>query len=130
MRRFLLPGLVAAIAWARALSPVGALELAGRYGYAGEWDLAATLGEIQPGAARARSYSGPLRLRHLAVCGPGEAPEKTGEIRLSRLGRERYAATLELGGELCEVAGIFSRDAVAFARCGAQGQIPLRLWLK
>lgn len=111
-------------------APVGALELAGRYGYAGEWDVTATLSEIAPGAVRSRNFSGPVRLKHLAMCGPGEVSEKSGEIRLNRLGRERYAASLILGGEECSVSGILSRDEVAFARCATQGQIPLRLWLK
>lgn len=111
-------------------APAQALELTGRYGYAGEWAVSATLAEEQPaGLWRKREFTGALQLKHLAICGPGEISEKTGTIRLSRSG-QRYAANLTLGGDTCNVAGVLSEDGVAFADCGKTGQIPLRLWLK
>lgn len=125
MRRFLL------LAFAACLpASAGALELTGNYGYAGEWGLSASLSEIGTGRGQARYYSGPIRLKHLAICGPGEAPEKSGEIRMSRVGRERYAASLTVDGEQCSVAGALSPNEVAFARCGDKVQVPLRLWEK
>lgn len=111
-------------------APAGALELVGNYGYAGEWRISASLGEVGAGRGQARSYSGSMRLTHLAACGPGEAPEKVGEIRMSRVGRDRYAASLTVDGEQCSVSGALSPGEIAFARCGAKGQVPLRLWEK
>lgn len=125
MRWFLL------LAFAACLpAPADALELAGNYGYAGEWGLSASLSEIGAGRGQARHYSGPIRLKHLAICGPGEAPEKSGEIHMSRVGRDRYAASLTVDGERCSVAGALSPNEVVFARCGGNAQVPLRLWEK
>lgn len=112
-----------------------ASELSGRFGYLGEWEVAATLSPDRAEAARLRSYVGPLRMKHIGLCAPGESTEKSGHIRISirpqGAGREpRYAAQLTLDGDACEVSGALSQDKHSFANCGAQGQIPLRLWLK
>lgn len=112
-----------------------ASELSGRLGYLGEWEVAATLSENRGGPARLRSYEGPLRMKHIGLCAPGEATEKSGHIRISirpqGAGREpRYTAQLTLDGDACEVSGALSQDRHSFANCGAQGQIPLRLWLR
>ena len=41
-------------------TPATALELTGRYGYAGEWALTATLAEAEPSASkRKRDFAGP-----------------------------------------------------------------------
>lgn len=111
-------------------APASGLELEGRYGFAGEWAVSATLTEgTVPGLWRKREFAGPVQLKHLAICGPGEVAEKVGTLRLSRTG-QRYAAKLTVGEESCEVAGRLAEDGVAFADCGKIGQIPLRLWSK
>ena len=112
-----------------------ASELSGRFGYLGEWEVAATLSESQAGPSRSRSYAGPLRLKHIGLCAPGESTEKSGHIRISirpqGAAREPgYTARLTLDGDACEVSGALSQDRHSFANCGAQGQIPLRLWLR
>lgn len=107
-----------------------ALELTGRYGYAGEWAVTATLVEAEAAASkRKRDFAGPIKLKHLAICGPGEVSEKIGTLSLRRDG-QRYAAMLVVGEESCAVTGILAEDGVAFADCGKAGKIPLRLWLK
>ncbi|MBR3190195.1 hypothetical protein [Bosea sp. (in: a-proteobacteria)] len=107
-----------------------ALELTGRYGYAGEWAVTATLAAAEPAASkRKRDFAGPVTLRHLALCGPGEVVEKAGTLSLRRDG-QRYAAMLAIGEESCAVTGTLAEDGVAFADCGKAGKIPLRLWLK
>lgn len=123
MRQFLL---VAALLSVPSACLAG--ELVGRYGYAGEWAVTAS---FPNGMTKARAYAtaGHLHLKHLAMCGPGEASEKTGTISFQRFGR-RYAAELTIADETCSVAGILSDDSVAFANCGKAGQIPLRLWSK
>lgn len=108
----------------------GALELTGRYGYAGEWAMTAQLTEAEAaGSRRKRDFAGPVTLKHLALCGPGEVAEKSGTLNLRRDG-QRYAAMLVIGEENCAVSGTLSEDGVAFADCGKAGKIPLRLWLK
>jgi hypothetical protein len=114
------------------LMPVAAeaLELTGRYGYAGEWAVTAALAEAEPAASKhKRDFAGPITLKHLAICGPGEVAEKAGTLNLRRDG-QRYAAMLTIGEESCAVTGVLSEDGVAFADCGKAGKIPLRLWLK
>ncbi len=107
-----------------------ALELTGRYGYAGEWAVTATLAEAEPAVSkRKRDFAGLLTLKHLAICGPGEVAEKSGTLNLRRDG-QRYAAMLVIGEDSCAVTGTLSEDGVAFADCGKAGKIPLRLWLK
>lgn len=120
--------LLLAAALLSASSDVHALELTGRYGYAGEWALTAKLPEntASPGTG---GLAGELHLKHLAMCGPGEVSEKSGTISVRRAGR-RYAATLKIADESCIASGILSEDSVAFADCGKAGQIPLRLWPK
>ena len=110
--------------------PAEALELTGRYGYAGEWAVTARLTEADMGGSRRkRDFAGSVTLKHLAICGPGEVAEKSGTLNLRRDG-QRYAAMLTIGQESCAVTGALSEDGVAFADCGQAGKIPLRLWLK
>jgi hypothetical protein len=106
-----------------------ARELAGRFGYLGEWDVVATLSEEKTGRASAAELSGTLRMKHNAVCGPGETPEKSGHIRMSVRGN-RYSAQMTLAGASCAFAGTLSETAHIFVKCGGEGQIPLRLWFK
>ena len=108
-----------------------ALELTGRYGYAGEWAVTAALAETASASTSRskRDFAGPVTLKHLAICGPGEVAEKSGTLNLRRDG-QRYAAMLTIGEESCAVTGVLSEDGVAFADCGKAGKIPLRLWLK
>lgn len=106
------------------------LELTGRYGYAGEWAVTAELAETETTRFWSkRAFTGPITLKHLAMCGPGEAAEKSGTLSLQRDGR-RYAAMLTIGEEHCSASGILAEDGIAFADCGKVGKIPLRLWLK
>ena len=117
------------------LLPIGfgagaeARELAGRFGYLGEWDVAAVLSEDKVGRSAAAELAGPLRMKHNAVCGPGETPEKSGHIRMSVRGT-RYSAQMTLAGASCSFSGTLSETAHTFVSCGGDGQIPLRLWFK
>ena len=106
-----------------------ARELAGRFGYLGEWDVSATLVEETPARAGAPAFSGPVLMKHNAVCGPGETPEKTGHIRISLRG-QRYSAEMTLAGASCAFTGTLSESAHSFVTCGSDRQIPLRLWLR
>lgn len=108
---------------------VQARELAGRFGYLGEWDVAATLSEEKPAGSSATALAGLLRMKHNAVCGPGETPEKSGHIRMSLRG-DRYTAQMTLAGTSCAFSGTLSQAAHTFVTCGGEGQIPLRLWFK
>ncbi|HEV7261179.1 MAG TPA: hypothetical protein VGN82_25605 [Bosea sp. (in: a-proteobacteria)] len=108
---------------------VEARELAGRFGYLGEWDVAAVLSEEKAGGASAAEFAGSLLMKHNAVCGPGETPEKAGHIRMSVRGK-RYSAQMSLAGSSCSFSGTLSETAHTFVTCGGEGQIPLRLWFK
>ena len=106
-----------------------ARELAGRFGYLGEWDVAATLSQEERAGSSATAWAGSLRMKHNAVCGPGETPEKSGHIRMSLRG-DRYSAQMTLAGTSCAFSGRLSQNAHSFVTCGGEGQIPLRLWFK
>ena len=108
---------------------VQARELAGRFGYLGEWDIAATLSQEKMTGSSAPALAGSLHMKHNAVCGPGETPEKSGHIRMSVRG-DRYSAQMTLAGTSCAFSGTLSQTAHVFVTCGGEGQIPLRLWFK
>ena len=104
-----------------------ARDLVGRFGYLGEWDVTATLTEERAGRSGTASLSGPLLMKHNAVCGPGETPEKSGQIRLTLRG-ERYSAEMTLAGTSCSFSGTLSQERHSFVACGGEQKIPLRLW--
>lgn len=106
-----------------------ARDLVGRFGYLGEWDVTATLTEERAGLSGAAALSGPLLMKHNAVCGPGEAPEKSGQIRLTLRG-QRYSAEMTLAGASCSFSGTLSQDRHRFVACGGEQPIPLRLWFR
>ncbi|MGQ3282814.1 hypothetical protein [Bosea sp. (in: a-proteobacteria)] len=106
-----------------------ARDLVGKFGYLGEWDVSATLSEERAGRSGAASLSGPLLMKHNAVCGPGETPEKSGQIRLTLRG-ERYSAEMTLAGASCRFSGTLSPERHSFVACGGEQSIPLRLWFR
>lgn len=106
-----------------------ARDLVGRFGYLGEWDVAASLSEEKATLTSAPALAGSLLMKHNAVCGPGETPEKSGHIRMNVRGT-RYSAQMTLAGSSCAFSGTLSETAHIFVSCGGEGQIPLRLWFK
>lgn len=106
-----------------------ARDLVGRFGYLGEWDVTATLTEERAGRSGAASLSGPLLMKHNAVCGPGETPEKSGQIRLTLRG-QRYSAEMTLAGASCSFSGTLSQERHSFVACGGEQPVPLRLWFR
>jgi hypothetical protein len=106
-----------------------ARDLVGKFGYLGEWDVTATLTEERAGRSGAASLSGPLLMKHNAVCGPGETPEKSGQIRLTLRG-QRYSAEMTLAGASCSFSGTLSQERHSFVACGGGQPIPLRLWFR
>lgn len=106
-----------------------ARELVGRFGYLGEWDVSATLSEEKAARSAVAGLAGPLLMKHNAICGPGETPEKSGHIRMSVRGN-RYSAEMTLAGSSCSFSGTLSETAHSFVSCGGDRRIPLRLWFK
>lgn len=125
----LVPASIVILSLAAAGAGASARELAGRFGYLGEWDVSASLAEEKAGRAGAPAFSGPVLMKHNAVCGPGETPEKTGHIRISLRG-QRYTAQMTLAGASCAFTGTLSESAHSFVTCGSDRQIPLRLWFR
>lgn len=124
-----LAGLCAQAAARDLPGPAMPRELTGRFGYLGEWDVTATLASAKPGGTGPTEWSGTLKMKHNAICGPGETPEKVGHIRISVRGH-RYSARMELAGSACAFSGTLSESAHSFVSCGGERQIPLRLWFK
>ena len=93
-----------------SLTSAPAVELAGRYGFIGEWDVSGSLTEQAMPQGR-RALSGRLSMKHTALCGPGESPEKSGDIAMSlpRTSR-RFTARLDLDGSICHFTGELSED--------------------
>jgi hypothetical protein len=107
----------------------GSLEVVGYAGYVGEWELTATLKE--DGSTTARSYSGPLSMKHVGLCSQDGPEEKTGKIHVQMsLSSSRLQATLWLDGVECGYQGVPSEFYNGTMNCPGREAVPLKLWIK
>ena len=123
MRAFL-PLVALALA---TLAQAQSLEVIGYGGDLGEWELTASLTE--QAAFGSNEFAGPLTLRHTGICSVLGPEEKTGEIRLQRLG-PRVEATLLVDGAACSYSGKLGDFYSGAMSCPGRPALPLKLWLK
>jgi hypothetical protein len=115
---------------ALALLPIAAqaddLAVTGKLGFLGEWQVKADVREITAG--RRAEFSGPLTLTHIGLCSVNGPVEKSGEIRLRRVGLiwSRIEATISFDGKQCRFAARGSKTYEGTLQC-PNGGIPLRL---
>ena len=126
MRATSLRALIVFIAlWA---SPVhaGDLSVSGRLGYLSEWEIAATAHAT--GTGRQTAFAGPLVIKHVGVCTPNGAVEKSGEIRFQRTGllSSRIEGVFTFEDEQCTFE---AREATheGVMKCPNKGGVPLSL---
>jgi hypothetical protein len=126
LRAVVLVAVVSALAIpARAQS----MQVYGKTGYFGEYDLSSTVFE-QFGNGR-REYSGPLAVKHIGLCTRDGPKETTGQIRLQVPGASmRATATLVFEGVECTYEGVLSESYHGFMNCADKTSLPLRLWTK
>jgi hypothetical protein len=103
------------------------VEVHGKTGYLGEYELSGTLSEqISNGK---KEYSGPLTSKHVGLCTHDGPQETTGQIRFRVAGSPaRATATLVFEGVECTYEGVLSESYHGFMNCADKTSLPLRLW--
>lgn len=110
-------------------SQAKSLQVTGYAGFAGEWELTATVTEKSQG--RPREYAGSLTMTHTGLCTQDGPEQKTGEIRLSMsTPASRVNATLVLAGVECTYTGKMADFYTGTMTCADKQAIPLKLWVK
>lgn len=110
-----------AAAGASAAPPI---DLAGTFGYLGEYEISARL------AARdgSNDYAGPLLVRHVGLCTHEGPQEMRGDISLARARTgARATAVLTFNGRRCTFSGALSEQAIGELTC-ADAAVPASLW--
>ena len=106
------------------------MEVHGKTGYLGEYDLSGTVSEqIANGI---KEYSGPLAVKHVGLCTHDGPRETTAQIRFQATGfpQRRVTATLVFEGVECTYEGVLSESYRGFMNCVDKTSLPLRLWTK
>jgi hypothetical protein len=105
------------------------MQVYGKTGYLGEYELSGTVSE-QTANGR-KEYSGPLVAKHVGLCTHDGPKETTGQIRLHAIGpSSRATATLVFEGVECTYEGALSESYHGFMNCADKTSLPLRLWTK
>src|SRR5687768_8509255 len=68
------------------------LQVLGQAGVLGEWEITALMSSTEIGPRR--QFAGPVLMKHVGMCSVDGPEQKTGEMRLERLGASRVKATL------------------------------------
>lgn len=106
-----------------------ALDLAGRFGFAGEWSVHGSVNETAASSVLQREYSGKVRINHTATCLPAGVEEKVGFLLMrQRLGSSRVRVTLTVDGTECSFDGALSQVATSFLKCPGDPTVPIYLW--
>jgi hypothetical protein len=122
------PVLAALVALA---TPAGAqtMQIHGKTGYLGEYELSSTVSERNSNGRK--EFSGPLIVKHVGLCTHDGPPETIGQISFRRIGSSsRIAATLVFEGSECSYQGLLSETYRGFMNCTDKTSLPLRLWVK
>ena len=125
MRTIVLVPLVAILGTSGQAQP---LQINGKFGFLGEYELSATIARVTSGGER--SFIGPMTIRHVGLCthdGPNKA---VGEIaiQLVRYKRSELALFFEFDGLQCTYNGKLSEHNVGELRC-SDHIIPFSIWL-
>ena len=105
------------------------LQLYGKTGYLGEYELSATVSEqISNGKTE---FSGPLVVKHVGLCTHTGPQEVTSKIKLQFAGSsQRVAAKLVFEGVDCTYQGVLTESYHGFMDCADHARLPLRFWTR
>jgi len=126
LRKVVLVAVLSALAIpARAQS----MQVYGKTGYLGEYELSSIVSE-QVASGR-KEYSGPLTVKHVGLCTRDGPQETTSQIRFQVTGSSsRATATLVFEGVECTWEGVLSESYHGFMNCADKTSLPLRIWTK
>jgi hypothetical protein len=120
------------IAWAALAVPVRAqsvLQLYGKTGYLGEYELSGTVSEQSANAGR--QYAGPLLIRHIGLCTHTGPQETVTQIKLQiERPSQRVMVAMVFDGVECTYRGLLTESYHGFMDCADHTSVPLRLWTK
>jgi hypothetical protein len=105
------------------------LQLYGKTGYLGEYELSGIVSEQS--SSGGREYSGPLLIKHVGLCTHDGPQETISHIRLQmERSSPRVMAALMFDGVECTYHGVLIESYHGFMDCADQTSVPLRLWTK
>ena len=105
------------------------MQVYGKTGYLGEYDLSGTVSEQF--ANGRKEYSGLLAVKHVGLCARDGPKETTGQIKFQVTGSStRATGTLVFEGVECTYEGVLSESYHGFMNCADNTSLPLRLWTK
>jgi hypothetical protein len=104
------------------------LRIDGKSGYLSEWEVRA---EVTATRSQGREeFSGPITLRHVGLCSPNGAVEKSGTIQFhisKSLWSSQIHATLLIDGAKCTYNAKLSDGSSGFMDCPGGTAVPLSL---
>jgi hypothetical protein len=120
---------VAAGALAAPVHAQSALQLHGKTGYLGEYELSATVSEqISNGKTE---FSGPLVVKHVGLCTHTGPQEAMSQIKLQfAASSQRVTAKLVFQGIDCTYQGVLAESYHGFMDCADHTSLPIRLWTR
>ena len=123
MRALALALLIAAlVTHARAQS----LEVKGKFGYLGEYELFATVSPQSPGVQH--RLIGPMTVRHVGLCTHNGPNESRGEITLQFIdATSPVQATLAFDGRQCRYQGRMAENNIGELSCSGDS-VPFSIW--
>jgi len=104
------------------------LRIVGASGYLSEWELKADVTATKLGGQE--EFSGPLTLKHVGLCAPNGAVEKSGTIRFhisKSMWSSEIHATLLIDGSKCTYNAKMSDSSSGFMDCPGGSSIPLTM---
>jgi hypothetical protein len=104
------------------------VELVGKMGFLGEWEIKAAVTPTEQD--RARLLAGPMTLRHVGLCSVNGPEEKSGRISVELLGASKIKARLVTDDHDCVFSGVLAEGAQGFMSCKGKSDYPLTLWRK
>lgn len=125
MRTSILALLIAILS---ASADAQSLQVNGKFGYLGEYELSAKV------AAQAsngkKEFSGPMIVKHVGLCTHDGPDQKDGQIRLQFTdATSRITATLLFDGRECSYSGRLSETDVGEMVCPGAA-VPFSMWSK
>jgi hypothetical protein len=103
------------------------LQINGKFGYLGEYELSATVSTQTSGAKR--ELAGPMTVKHVGLCTHSGPNESQGEITLQITdAKSPIEATLVFDGRQCRYKGRMSADNIGELFCSGNS-VPFSIWV-
>ena len=120
--------LASVIAMLNLSAQAQSLQIKGKFGYLGEYELFAVVAPEAPDGNK--EFSGPMSVKHVGLCQHSGPNESEGIIRLHFIAAtSEVAATLSFDGHECTFRGEMLKTNVGKLVCSGDA-LPINLWSK